>query len=1586
MTSLLDRAELVSRILSELEAQVSEPLVSAFARAVLRRVDDTYLFRHRLTTLSAQLSDSFRWVGPAILGGDIAVRVFRPTAEVNGYALDGLVIETVMPDQSFIYDTTKLALEQRGVRVLNNLRVVLPVTIDEASRTLSAVGENTATAGMFGYTRWYVTFDGASDATCEALRGDIIDRLVLVRALVQDFHRMTHEVRAIGNEFEYLTKVPQSPRAACLEVKDFLTWLTEDDFVFMGLSVFQRDASGALLSAPERSLGIARHPTAPVVEAADLAFLADPRGLEGPLARVRKSDADSRLHRRGKIDAIAVRTFDAAGKPTGGVVLQGMFTFKGLSQPGGDIPILRAKLTHILEAEGMREGDYDQKSLVAAFNALPVEYLCEADVDTIRALLAMTREAYDQHEFKSHLALSPDGRSAYAFIVLPKENYSDELRASLQRTIQRELAANYSDHRVHLSEYGSAAIHIYLTSDRALGGGKVDLDALKARLAEIGTPWSRRLRAALERDLGETAGAEKHARYSAFLPESYTEQTPVDLAVVDIGHLEEVIASGAPRFDIVAANGSADDALLRIYSPKALLLTDILPVVDNFGIVVAEQNAWEIAPQHASTKLQINTLRVRRGDPDLLPQRAELVEGLAAVFGQKMRSDRINRLLLRARITWREVEVFRAYYSYSRQLGVALTPEVVQKVLIHHATFVSHLTELFRVRFDPGAAASMEYRQAQEQRLGARLESYLSGVASFDEDRILRLFMKLVRATVRTNFYRPRQNPALPYYTSFKFDCALVPDMPNPRPLFEIWVHATDVEGVHLRGGKVARGGLRWSDRLNDFRSEILGLMATQQLKNAVIVPVGAKGGFVLKSPPEDWAEARARADFYYQVFISGLLDVTDNIDDGAVVAPPNVVCHDPADPYLVVAADKGTAHLSDTANRLSKAYGFWLSDAFASGGSIGYDHKDKGITAKGAWVCVRRQFYELGIDPNTDPITVVGIGDMSGDVFGNGLLLSKTVRLIGAFDHRHIFLDPNPGDSLVAWTERKRLFEKKGSKWSDYDPDLISAGGGVFERGAKSIALWPDVQKRLGTDRAEVSGEELVKLMLKAEVDLLWNGGIGTYVKASTETHADAKDPANDRVRVDASELRCHVIGEGGNLGMTQRARNEFAELGGQVYMDAIDNSGGVDLSDHEVNIKTLLHHPLSSGALSSEARNALIIEVGDEVCDLVLNDNEGQARAISLDAVRSRRDIWSFHHAMMWLREQVGFSRYGEHLPANPDVIGKRKDQGRGFLKPELSKLLLYSKMALFKGLVTNPPGSRAERLPFLKAYFPAEIVARHSDALEKHFLFDEIAGTVVTNRIIEWAGVNLVPALQIATERAPAEIAAGYLLAEEALRAQSLRASIQAAKLPAEPTYQALLRIEDALLSLTRSILWTSVDRVTIGMRPSALFETLEQLTDTGLLPERARRQKRDEAKAFEALGFDESLAQQLGRLGVLVHAPWVARLAASAKAELRAAAGAYFAGGYATNLLDLGAALERQDWPDRWDHIAVGPLQRQLLDLGVTLGAKVLEKGDDALKHASLTAFSGQVDELLKQRIPLSALIVLAERLRQRLLAV
>ncbi|MCB9736346.1 MAG: NAD-glutamate dehydrogenase [Deltaproteobacteria bacterium] len=1605
MQTHLDRAELIGRLLTDLGEDhrgngngngngrgvapaAADGQLAEFARAVLRRVDDTYLFRHRMTTLGAQLRDSFAWAAEKIGSDDVEVRAFRPRLDTHGYAIEGNVIETLMPDQPFIFDTLKLYMEHASVRVLNSLHIILPAKI-AADGTL----EEFATAGpgvrTSSYTRWYV--DWPANLSHAEVATEIQQRLRLARAMVQDFQRMIRDVRGSANEFDYLASSHKDEKAAdCAEVRDFLQWLIDENFVFMGISAYERGGDGAYRAVPERGLGAARgasEPSGPAT-AATLAFLASSDSLTWPLARVRKSSSDSVLHRRGKVDEIVVRTFDHDGAPAGGLVLHGMFTFKGLGEPGGGIPILRRKLGRIIDHAGAVRTSYEHKSIVHAFNALPVEYLFEADVAAIESLIEMTVSADDSREIRSHIAAQPDSRSAYAFIVLPKEHYSDDLRALLQMVLQAELGASYADHRVYLGKFGSVALHFYLTGSHAFDTH--DLHAIEEKLVAVGTPWTLRLRRALEQEYGDSVAAELYEKYSEAFGEGYGDVTDVSAAVVDIRHIERVIEDGRIRFDILPSTTDPSDALLRIYSPKDLLLTDILPVVDNFGIVVAEQFAFDITPEHTNQRLTTNTLRIRRGDPDVLGHRQEVIDALTAVFEKKMRSDRLNRVLLPGRLTWREVDVLRAYFLYSRQVGSGLTSEIVQKTLIAHRGYVHDLAELFRTRFDPDSELSAAQREAKCAAIEKRLYGHLDEVAGFEEDRILRTFLNYVQSTVRTNFYRSHDDGE--HFISLKLRCAAVTDMPSPRPLFEIFVHHADVEGVHLRGGKVARGGLRWSDRLDDYRSEVLGLMATQMLKNTLIVPVGAKGGFVLKTPSEDWAEARAKADELYKIFIRGLLDVTDNIVDGEVAPPPRVVRYDEDDPYLVVAADKGTAHLSDTANAISQSYGFWLGDAFASGGSIGYDHKEKGITARGAWVCVRRHFREIGVDPEKDPITCVGIGDMSGDVFGNGLLSSKTIALIGAFDHRHVFIDPNP-DAAASFAERERLFKLKRSSWAMYDPALISRGGGVYDRGAKSIKLSQEVRDRLRTELTEVSGEALIRMILTADVDLLWNGGIGTYVKASTETHADVGDSDNDRVRVDGNQLRCRVIGEGGNLGMTMRGRVEFASQGGRVNLDAIDNSGGVDLSDHEVNLKVLLNPLVARGELSRPERDTQLIAVGDDACDKVLANNEGQSLAISLDERRTRDDAWTAVHAMAFLRDEIGFSRYAERLPRSVEIIKQRIATGQGFFRPELAKLLAYTKMYVYRGLLGRPIGDREELLPFLLDYFPRPIAERHREAIAGHLLFNEIAATEQVNRIIDASGITIFPALAIATERPPSDIAAGYLLIEDVFGVAALRNALRAEeRIDTDRLYRALIRIEDHIARGTRLFLWLNPEPASLSDRPRLeatreVFAALEKQLYR-VVPDRVERAIKDEAATFQAPGLDRDVAARLARMAWVDHAVPIAKIAHETGMKALDVARVYFGLGFETRVLDLVLAIGRQSYPDRWDDVAVHSLARALLAsvsrlARMQLAGDAKETAEAWLAARGLADIAAQVQDLLRERIPVSAMLVVSERLKNRI---
>jgi glutamate dehydrogenase len=1593
MDRKLARAELIDRLLSELESNRGPKSIDAefsqrFAQVILRRVDNKYLFKHRLTTLGAQLADSASWVRERMTKDDVTVRAFKPTAKQNGYGLEGRIIETLMPDQPFVFDTLKLLMRQKNVLVHNSLNVIIPAR-QNGNKPLSIQTKPSEDSANYSYTRWYVDWPEAMDA--RKIADDVTYSLNMSRAMVTDFHRMVRAIHDAANDFDYLANVDKKHSADASEVRDFLEWLIQDHFVFMGISVYELSGS-KMQVCPKKGLGSMRDQTTPSGDttARILDFLARENGPTWPIARVQKSSEDSMVHRSGKVDEIIVRTFDDQGRLNGGLGIHGLFTFKGLGQPGSSIPILRRKVERLIQGHETIQHSYEYKSLLNSFNALPVEYLFEARDEVLEDLLQLGLRADSTGEFQIEIVPNQDSNSAYVFVVVPKVHFSDELRASLQSHLQTALGASYCDHRIYIGKFGSVAFHFYCTGD--LRFEEEGLERLKADLFEVGTPWSHRVRTSLENVFDERKSAEYHARFADIFPEGYTDIVHPDDCVVDMGHLDQVFENGCSRFEIIESRSNPNQALIRIYSIEEVSLTKLLPLVDNFGVEVAEQYAFEVTSKKG-LNAWVNTLRVERGDDDILPQAEQLVAGLRSVFYGQMRSDRLNRLLLASKLTWQEVDVFRAYYIYGRQLGQQFQLEGVRKTLMNHRGYVSDLAELFRLRFAPLRGKSDTGRSKKEEAQLATLLGYLEQVKTSEEDRILRTFLNYVTSTVRTNFYVERTNDE--HFLSFKLDSSLIGEMPSPRPMFEILVHHAELDGIHLRGGKVARGGLRWSDRPDDFRSEVLGLMATQMLKNTLIVPVGAKGGFVLTNPPEDYPTARVEADRLYRVFIRSLLEVTDNIVDGKVVGPANVVRHDPEDPYLVVAADKGTAHLSDTANALSADANFWLGDAFASGGSVGYDHKEKGITAKGAWVSVRQHFLEMGMDPEKDPITVAGIGDMSGDVFGNGMLLSSSMKLIAAFNHRHIFVDPTP-DPTASFAERKRLFGMGRTQWTDYDAKKLSKGGGIYDRNARRIELSTEAQEAIGVTDASLSGEELICAILKADVDLLWNGGIGTYVKASTQSHQEVGDKDNDAVRVDATETRAKVIGEGGNLGVTTKARVEYSQAGGRINLDAIDNSGGVDLSDHEVNLKTLLVSAVADGSLSNEERDSQLIRVGDAVCESVLENSRINALGISLDAIRSKRDLWSHQRLIIQLREDIGFKRRIERLP-NTGQCETRVGRNQGLFRPELGKLLAFSKMFAYERLVEQPAGNTEELLPFLEGYFPSEIVEKHGHQLESHMLFREIAATVQVNHIVGRAGIEFLPAMVDALERDASEITAAYLVVEELLGVAELRREIEALEgdVSTDILYPHLISIDDELRRGISALLTLRQDKASLSWRKElapctkliqefmATSETM--LTDEESLEVVARMEELQEQ------GLSAATARKIALLSSATYIPAIYWFAENAKLDPRHAIEHFFYAGQHTGITPLRIKIAGQIYAEDWDQLAIHSIDGALLGSLARIMTFTVKQATSPSDASSLSEGSVlmktalDIDQFSQERIPVSACFVLNERLRTRVAA-
>jgi glutamate dehydrogenase len=981
--------------------------------------------------------------------------------------------------------------------------------------------------------------------------------------------------------------------------------------------------------------------------------------------------------------------------------------------------------------------------------------------------------------------------------------------------------------------------------------------------------------------------------------------------------------------------------------------------------------AFNIAPLRNRREAERSLGTLGDADPEL-----RLLAGLRATLGGAAEDDVFNRLILDVGLDWRQVEVIRAYHACCAQLGNAPTKAFAAEVLLRHAGAARALMELFAARFDPDLPGDRDREQAQQRAL-EQLDALRAPIRSAAEDRVLAGLRNLILATQRTSFYaRAQGEPAAEL--AFKLDSAQVREMPAPCPVAEIFVYSPRMAGVHLRGGRVARGGVRWSDRPLDLRTEVLGLMRAQMVKNGVIVPVGSKGGFVLRAASGERAAQRAEADRQYERFIDALLSLTDNVGPQGVVPPARVVRHDGDDPYLVVAADKGTAHLSDTANRVARARGFWLDDAFASGGSMGYDHKALAITARGAWVCARRHFLELGVDPDRTPLRIAGIGDMSGDVFGNGLLLGRGARLIAAFNGQHVFVDPDP-DPEVAWRERKRLFELPGSTWTDYDRAALSEGGGVFERGARAIALSPQARAALGLEGAPgeaLDGEALVRAVLRAPVDLLWNGGIGTYVKASGESHADAGDRANDAVRVDARELRARVVAEGGNLGFTPRARVEYELAGGRINTDALDNSGGVDLSDHEVNYKLALAQPLREGRLPADERNAQLRACADDACAAVLAHSASQARCVSLDQIRSWQDPERMALAVDFLAREVGLDPRLESLP-DRDAIRARAAEGgrRGYARAEVCVLLGHTKGLAKRALVAAALPDHPALGALYRDYFPPRLREAFGPELDAHPLRREIAATCLVNRVIDCAGVTLVPELMQGLGTDVAEVVAAYYTADLLLEAEALRARIEALRAPEPLRLRARLRVEDGVrlaagvcLALERRALFDPDEQ----QRWRAGFAELRAVLPECVDPAEAAAIEQA-ARALAVRGLELDLARELEWLQARARSFGALQLSQQGIADLRRVAAVHARLGEATRIRWLLERLEQTDRSDGWRRVTAETLYLEMLQAQRDLTRRALVECGGAESPAAAFLASDALPARLRQIEAIAALI-------------
>ncbi|HJV12165.1 MAG TPA: NAD-glutamate dehydrogenase [Burkholderiales bacterium] len=1327
--------------------------------------------------------------------GKAKIRAYNPTRERDGWASSHTVIEIVNDDMPFLVDSVAMEINRQGLTLHLLIHPVLRVVRAQTGEIASLAKPDRSSDGRLE-SFMHIEVDRQTDAAKLAeLEAGVAKVLHDVRAAVQDWKPMQARMLDVISVLESARSgVPHEELA---EGRAFLAWLLNHHFTFLGCRDYEVatvKGEDVLRIVSGSGLGILRERSGETLSTsfATLPPEARKRARVRELLVLTKANARSTVHRPGHLDYVGVKHFDANGEVCGETRFLGLYTHTAYAENPRQIPLVRRKLAQVEGRAGLLPAGYSGKALASILENYPRDELLQISAEDLYRHATATLQLGERQRLRLLTRQDAYGRFVTCLIYVPRERYNTELRQRFQRILTEAFNGVSSDFDVDLSSATLGRIVMRIRTRPGEMARTPDIRALERRLAEAMRRWEDDLYGALLDRHGEARANELFRIYGSAFPAGYRDEYSVEEAVGDIEMLEAFDAASDLGMNLHVRAGAKPGRLnFKIYRRgTAVPLSDSVPLLERLGVRVQYEHPHIVAPQGgpATRVVDFGLVAPVGLELDLAAVRTAFHEAFSGMFSGTVEADNLNRLVLSAGLVPREVTILRAYARYLRQGTSTFSLPYVEQALTAHPRIAALLVQLLIARFNAGDQAA----------LAQQIADALDAVQNLDEDRILRSFLAVVQATTRTNYFLHKP------YLSFKLDSKRVPGLPEPRPMYEIWVYAPRVEGVHLRGGRVARGGLRWSDRMEDFRVEVLGLMKAQMVKNVVIVPVGAKGGFVVKRAPAEREAFLKEGVACYQTFLRGLLDITDNRVGLNVVPPHGVVRHDGDDPYLVVAADKGTATFSDSANAIAKEYGFWLGDAFASGGSAGYDHKKMAITARGAWESVKRHFRELGLNTQAQDFTVVGIGDMSGDVFGNGMLLSRHIRLIAAFDHRHIFLDPSP-DAAASYAERKRLFELPRSSWADYDAKQISKGGGVYPRSVKSVPLTPEVRKALGVDAANLTPNELISAILKAPADLLYNGGIGTYVKSSGQTHAEVGDRANDAIRVNGADLRCRVVAEGGNLGFTQLGRVEYALKGGYLNTDAIDNSAGVSASDHEVNIKILL----GATDLDLEERNELLAEMTDEVAALVLRDNYFQNQSLSVSRALAPSLLDAQYRFIKHLEKAGRLNRDLESLP-NDEEFEERRAAGLGLTSPERAVLLAYSKITLNEALVESDAPDDPFISTALERYFPEPLRVRFKSAIAAHPLRREIIATHVTNSMINRVGSTFVHRMQEETGAAPPDVVRAYLLTREVFGMVQLWRAIEALDDKVPNAVQGAMVIDAGRL-IVRATLWFVRHRV-------------------------------------------------------------------------------------------------------------------------------------------------------------------------------
>lgn len=1553
---------IIKQIQNQIKHQVPAkevPLLEIFAQRYFSNCSADDLHERSIEDLTNILLSHWKFIYERQPGKAI-IRIFNPEKSRDGWQSTHTVIQMSHDDIPFLVDSTRMVLNHHGYQIHYIIHFGgLKVQRDNHHHIVNILPPGIVEKDASTEAPIYVEIDRLPDEKAMSdLEADIMHSMEDVHLSVVDWRNMVRRVEDCLSELE--NNPPSLDQAEIAESRDFLRWLINNNFTFLGARDYKLIGDGtsrALQIIPGSGLGVLREESTSTISKsyAEMPPQARKMALSKSILIIAKTNTMSTVHRHIYTDYIGIKRFNEKGELIGERRFIGLYTSTAYHSSPRQIPFLRHKVDRILQNLGFPPDSHDGKEAVHILETLPRDDLFQASQEELLDVTLGIIQLKERKRVRLFVRRDAFYRYFSCLVYVPRETFNTDLAYTIQDILMKSFKGIECNFTTYFSDSVLARIHFLIRVNPKVPV-EFNVQEIEKQLILVARSWSDELKDQLVTRFDEATGLKYFNKYIKAFPASYTEYYTPEEAIEDIEVIEALSSDNPLGMLFSRLNGGNTISLKLFHAEQNIVLSDMLPILEKMGLRVIGERPHETKFKD-STRVWINDFDMTYASSksiDIDGIKNIFLEAFKKIWFGEVENDGFNRLVIEANLTWQEAAMLRAYTKYLRQTGFTFSQNYIEHALVCNAEISKALVQLFVLRFDPD-------RQLQgppdTKDLLAFIEQSLDAVTSLDEDRILRRMLEVIQATTRTNYFQTNANNKPKPYLSFKFNPAAISDLPLPRPKFEIFVYSPRMEGVHLRAGKVARGGLRWSDRREDFRTEVLGLMKAQQVKNTVIVPVGAKGGFVVKHAR---ASEMSRDEFIkegiacYSIFICGLLDITDNIIDGKIAPPINVVRYDEDDPYLVVAADKGTATFSDIANNIAREYGFWLDDAFASGGSVGYDHKKMGITSRGVWVSVKRHFRELGIDLEHDDFSVIGIGDMAGDVFGNGMLLSRHTKLIGAFNHLHLFLDPTP-DPVLSHEERQRLFNLPRSSWSDYNPKLISKGGGVFNRSAKSIKLTPEIKQVLNVKKDTMAPTELMQAMLKAPVDMIWNGGIGTFVKSTHETHPDVSDRSNDAIRIDANELKARVIAEGGNLGMTQLARIEYSLNGGIVNTDFIDNSAGVDCSDHEVNIKILLNRLVNEGVMTREQRNKFLEKMTDEVAELVLHDNYEQTQMLSLEASVAQQTMDLFRQFMNDLEKAGKLDRKLEYLPDEKALI-ERKANNKPLTRPEIAMLLAYSKMYLKQDILATTVPEDAHFDKYLLMAFPKPIREKYAEQLKQHSLRREIVATQLCKAITDRMGINFVERLHRETGASVEFVIRSFAIAESIFHMEDMWQQITALDNKVDPAvqYRMMLHIYYLIRRAARWFLRNRKPNIDIQKTIEEFSTPIDQLIKQ--LPQLLDGPDKE---AFEAAvhyyteqGVSEKLARNVASCNTLFTALDIVETSQKHELDLTEVAKTYYLLGNCLQLNWLRGLMNEYVVENQWDELARAGFRDDLDRVQRKLSARVLTMKSREAKEKSI----------------------------------